>query len=85
MPGSMDGLGLAAEVAARHPGTALLLATGYADRDDREPGAAACEILQKPYSGRDLREAVERALAAAGLARGAAGDGDAQRTSPAGT
>lgn len=85
MPGSMNGVELAAEVAARHPGTALLLATGYADRRDREAGAADCEILRKPYSGTDLRNAVERALAAAGRARTANANGDAQSAAPTGT
>ena len=55
MPGMMDGLGLAAEVARLRPETPVLLTTGWADRarDHAEPGRDR-DLIAKPYRQTDL-------------------------------
>ena len=58
MPGDMDGLGLAREIAARHPAMKVVLASGYSVAADqaRDEGLLA---LQKPYSMVDLLSAID--------------------------
>ncbi len=53
MPGDMDGLGLAREIAALRPGMKVVLASGYSVATDqaRDEGL---RVLQKPYSMFDL-------------------------------
>lgn len=55
MPGDMDGLGLAAEVARLRPETPVLLTTGWADRardhSEQRPGR---DLIAKPYRQSDL-------------------------------
>ena len=62
MPGGMDGLALAREVARRRPGLPVLLTTGYTGG-----GAAAVPLglplLRKPYRIEELAQALERVLA----------------------
>jgi CheY-like chemotaxis protein len=53
----MDGLALIAEVRARVPGLAVVVASGRTEAPD-----ADVVYLTKPYDGRDLRKAVEAAL-----------------------
>jgi DNA-binding response OmpR family regulator len=53
----MDGLALIAEVRARVPGLAVVVASGRTEAPDAE-----VVYLTKPYDGRDLRKAVEAAL-----------------------
>jgi CheY-like chemotaxis protein len=61
MPGAIDGVGLARQIARDYPGTAVLLTTGYsrqADALERE-----FPILHKPYQSDALSRAVRDALA----------------------
>jgi len=51
MPGSVDGIELAARIAARWPQLPVILATGYALAT---PDAGAVRVLSKPYSIQDL-------------------------------
>jgi CheY-like chemotaxis protein len=51
MPGSVDGIELAARIAARWPQLPVILATGYALVT---PDAGAVRVLSKPYSIQDL-------------------------------
>jgi len=53
MPGSMSGIDLARVLRERHPGMAVVVATGYSDRSVDVPGVRG---LSKPY---DLQQAVE--------------------------
>ena len=57
LPGAMDGVGLAAEIARRSPGTRILLTSGFTEHnlaatDDTDPGV---EFLMKPYRRVDLQ------------------------------
>jgi CheY-like chemotaxis protein len=58
MPGALSGIDLAERIRARHPGTGVVVVTGYSDRPVRVPGVRA---LPKPY---DLRQAVDALNAA---------------------
>lgn len=58
MPGSTDGLALAAWVRQHHPAIRVLLQSGYADTK-----AAEWPILRKPYTDAELVEALRQALA----------------------
>ena len=55
MPGALDGLSLATEVARLRPGMPVLLTTGWADRarDPADKGPHA-EFIAKPYRQTDL-------------------------------
>ncbi len=65
MPGDMDGIDLAAEVARLRPGTPILLTTGWADRaEDRRN----LDLISKPYRQIDLVRKIRDLLD-----RGAAG------------
>jgi len=69
MPGDLDGVGLAAEVARLRPGTPILLTTGWADRaEDQAKQRPELELIAKPYRQTDLVRKI-RLL----LDRGAAG------------
>jgi len=61
MPGPMDGFELAQVVAARWPGTAVLLTSGFAQSRSRA-GQPTVPLLAKPFRRTDLAEAVRRAL-----------------------
>ena len=63
LPGEYDGFGVAEEVRRRSPETAVLLISGYAgaELDDARVGRVA--ILAKPFTSKQLRSAVEQALA----------------------
>ena len=65
MPGEMDGIAFARMVRRRHPGIALVLATGYSEAMGQAGNRALAEVLGKPYRLHDLALALERALAAA--------------------
>lgn len=69
MPGDLDGIALAAEVARLRPGTPVLLTTGWADRaQDHANQRPDLEMIAKPYRQTDLVRKI-RLL----LDRGAAG------------
>jgi CheY-like chemotaxis protein len=60
MPGEMDGLALANEAKARHPGMRVLLASGYARillENKNLPG----QLLSKPYRKKEVAKALEAA------------------------
>lgn len=64
MPGSIDGRAMADEIATRHPGLPVVLATGYADID--HIGATTrFRPLAKPYTRRQLADALRTAIDAA--------------------
>ena len=55
MPGKLDGVGLAAEVARLRPGTPVLMTTGWADRArDHAQERPDTEVIAKPYRQTDL-------------------------------
>jgi CheY-like chemotaxis protein len=63
MPGGMDGVQLAHEIRRRHPGTPVLLATGYALRLEEGAGAPAdVRVLRKPYGLEALAGAIEESV-----------------------
>ena len=63
MPGPVRGAALATLIEQRHPNTALVFTTGYADAAARiEMGAAAHAILRKPFTSEALARAVRTAL-----------------------
>lgn len=57
MPGAMDGIGLARVLRERYPAMAVILATGFS-RDDNDALQAGFHVLRKPYSMRELQEAI---------------------------
>ena len=59
LPGSIDGVSLAQEIAVRHPRISILLTTGYARRVDAE---VKHPVLRKPYDIIALDGAVREAL-----------------------
>ena len=59
MPGELSGLDLAAHIRARHPGTGVVVATGYTDRAVQLPGVRA---LPKPYGLQQAVEALTEAI-----------------------
>ncbi len=61
MPGPLDGRAMASEIRVRYPKLPVVLATGYADIDGI--GAASrLSPLAKPYSRRQLAEALREAI-----------------------
>lgn len=60
MPGPLDGRAMAGEIRIRHPKLPVVLATGYADIDGI--GATRLSPLAKPYSRRQLAEALREAI-----------------------
>jgi two-component system NtrC family sensor kinase len=62
MPGGMNGLELASEIAARFPGIPVLLTTGYS-ASAQDAVRQGVIVLQKPYDleglRRNIREAIE--------------------------
>jgi CheY-like chemotaxis protein len=61
----MDGIELAHQAAARHPGLKILLMTGYAEQRERADDLSSkiVDVVQKPFALPDIRRAVARALA----------------------
>ncbi len=60
----MDGIALALNAARDWPNLKILLMTGYADQRERAYGLDELveDIIQKPFSLADIRQAVESAL-----------------------
>lgn len=61
MPGPMDGIALAEELARRMPQLPVLLTSGYVGAPDRV-ARAGFTLLRKPYDGEQLRQAINMAL-----------------------
>lgn len=61
MPGSMDGIGLARWLGARHPGLPVVLCSGYMVEPERLQSLKV-ELLRKPYSLAQLVDAIRRPL-----------------------
>ena len=64
MPGGMSGLELAQRACEMRPGLKVIYASGYASSFHAARHVAG-ELLQKPYSDRDLRVVLSRVLAGA--------------------
>jgi PAS domain S-box-containing protein len=62
MPGGINGVDLAKEVKQRHPTLPILLTSGYADMLKSAATAQGVEILPKPYSLRQLSEALRATI-----------------------
>ncbi len=62
----MDGIALALATARDFPGLRILLMTGYADQRERAHGLDALvqDVLSKPFTLAEIRQAVARAVAA---------------------
>jgi two-component system cell cycle response regulator CpdR len=62
----MDGIQMAIEAVASFPSLKVMLFTGYADQRERadELNGVIVDVLQKPFALAELRDRVERALAA---------------------
>jgi CheY-like chemotaxis protein len=60
MPGSLDGIGLAAALRARLPRLPIVLVSGYVLAPERLQGLEV-EFLQKPYTLEEARRAIGRA------------------------
>ena len=60
----MDGIALALNVARDHDHLPILLMTGYADQRERADGLEkiVIDVVQKPFSLAEIREAVKTAL-----------------------
>jgi CheY-like chemotaxis protein len=60
----MDGIALALAAGRDHPGTAIMLMTGYADQRERAHGLDALvhDVISKPFSIEQIRGAVREAL-----------------------
>jgi two-component system, cell cycle response regulator CpdR len=61
----MDGIALALNVARDHPGTTILLMTGFADQRERAADLEAIihDVVAKPFSLSQIRQAAKEALA----------------------
>ncbi|MDQ0135556.1 PAS domain S-box-containing protein [Neorhizobium galegae] len=62
MPGGINGVDLAKEVKQRHPKLPILLTSGHADALKSAATAEGVEILPKPYSLRQLSEALRATI-----------------------
>jgi two-component system, cell cycle response regulator CpdR len=62
----MDGIALALSAARDYPNLVILMMTGYADQRERAHGLDALihDVIAKPFSLAQIREAVNDALAA---------------------
>ena len=60
MPGASSGLDLAQHILQSHPGTRVVVATGYSDRAVQLPGV---RMLPKPYGMQDAVAALNQAMA----------------------
>lgn len=62
----MDGIQMAIQAAATYPSLKIMLFTGYADQRERaeELNGVIIDVMQKPFALAELRDRVERALAA---------------------
>lgn len=62
----MDGIQMAMEAVASYPRLKVMLFTGYADQRERasELDGVIVDVMQKPFALAELRDRVERALAA---------------------
>ncbi len=62
----MDGIALALATARDHPGVVILLMTGYADQRERAHGLDALihDVVTKPFTLAEIRQAVADALLA---------------------
>ena len=63
MPGSMNGIGLAAEMRRRAPGVPVLFTTGYNEGLSSSDSASDLDVLSKPYRRSELAERVSAAIA----------------------
>jgi CheY-like chemotaxis protein len=63
----MDGIALALAVARDYPNIVILLMTGFADQRERASGLDAIihDVITKPFTLAQIRDAVKAALAAA--------------------
>lgn len=64
MPGGMTGIALVEDAWRRHPGLPVILMTGYAENSSAlaESARQGAVILHKPFTRRQLAEAVRKAL-----------------------
>lgn len=60
----MDGIALALAAKRDHPDLTIMLMTGFADQRERAKGldAIVVDVLTKPFSLAEMRDAVNRAL-----------------------
>ena len=65
MPGPLDGRALASEIRTHHPNLPVILATGYADIE-RIGATSRFRPLAKPYTRRQLADALREAIDASG-------------------
>lgn len=73
----MDGLELARQIRCAAPGVPIMLISGYFYKDDRVIQAALengliCKFVEKPFSHREIVEAIETALCSTNIATEAA-------------
>ncbi|RVT86976.1 response regulator [Rhodobacteraceae bacterium CCMM004] len=62
MPGEMNGLDLARQVARDWPRIAVLLTSGYSNEMMMQDGARTFPLVRKPYRQAELADAIHRAL-----------------------
>jgi len=60
MPGSLNGIELAAEALKRHPNLKILITTGFTNIKGDRPGGQ--KVLNKPYTKAELASRIRRAL-----------------------
>ncbi|HZP20279.1 MAG TPA: response regulator [Bauldia sp.] len=63
MPGSMDGLGLAREVARRYPAIHRLITSGRMNISAADALRGGMRFIQKPYMPRDVVQTIREMLA----------------------
>jgi CheY-like chemotaxis protein len=61
---TMDGIEMAKTAAGKYPGLKILLMTGYAEQRERaaDLNAIVVDVVQKPFSLKEIRDEVEKAL-----------------------